>query len=131
MGYICMYMYWPICSLSCAGLPGGVGTVNATVRNGEIVIEWDDVFSLNVTNHNPDVWYQITITKTDTDFPSYSSVETSMFVYRVDTPNMCFKYHIEVVPVNGVGDGPSNSTEVDCCGNCCPVTGMLHQECIK
>ena len=92
------------------------------VGNFSLLITWEAPFSLNLTNTEPNITYNVLIRLNSDghlDIHSYSFDET-MFLYTQQAHDHCNSllhnaiYNITVIPVNGAGQGISKQLQVQC-----------------
>ena len=104
-----------------AGLPGAVTSLKSESLGPVIHLTWDAPFSLDITGVDPDIWYRVDITVTNTSLNNYS-ISTLVYVpefnFTMDDyngTNTSVLYQFRVTPVNGAGNGTASA----------PVTGYF------
>ena len=104
---------------------GLLDAVNITVISRPEVIHniWNAPLSLDITGADPDIWYRVNISTTN------SSLSTDSIIREVNIPEFNFAtadfidantseiYQFQVTPINDAGDGVTSS----------PVTGFFRR----
>ena len=94
-----------------AGTLSPVGELTAIPMEGSLHLTWNPPFTLNIPNIEPDLSYCINIyNATQHDIlNSVCGLAQPEFDFRVSNPSPCEQFRFEVIPVNGAGNGTSNS----------------------
>ena len=101
-----------------------VGSLSAKfVGNFSLLAIWEAPFSLNLTNTESDITYDVHITL-DTDgqleYSQFLNLDETTFLYTLQYHDHCDSqlhntiFNITVVPVNGVGQGIPKWTQIQC-----------------
>lgn len=114
--------YYPF---SIIGTLDAVGSLSAKlndVGNLSISVTWEAPFSLNLTNIEPDLTYNVLVTLDgDEDILFHDSVNEATLLYIIpqhrdlcDSHLYTIIFNVTVIPVNGAGHGVPNQIQVQC-----------------
>ena len=90
-----------------AGYLSAVGNLNSTIMSGNTVVTWTAPFTLNVTDHDPDITYRINITRSDIPTTMIEDHVLTNYTIVSDESTPCGRFVFEVAPKNGAGIGPA------------------------
>ena len=107
-----------------AGLPGAVTSLKNESLRQVIRLTWDAPFSLDITGVDPDIWYRVDITVTNTSLNNYS-ISTLVYVpefnFTMDDYNgthTSVLHQFRVTPINGAGNGTTSDPVTGYFGGC-------------
>ena len=93
-----------------------MGDLRASSNASSVTISWTAPFSLDVTGVDPDIWYSVLIYNvTDENNPTAilctdcTNITETHYTFTPDYLSPCHVYNFSVIPVNGAGQGESNT----------------------
>lgn len=92
-----------------AGYLSAVGDLNITILPGNTLVTWTAPFTLNVTDHDPDITYQINIIHGDMSTTTIQDHVLTNYTIVPDESIPCSRFVFEVAPKNGAGVGPTTN----------------------
>ena len=102
-----------------------MGDLRASSNVSSVTISWTAPFSLDVTGVDPDIWYSVLIYNvTDENNPTAIlctdciNITETHYTFTPDYLSPCHVYNFSVIPVNGAGQGESNTSVTGYVLNC-------------
>ena len=98
--------------VSSVGLPDAVSNLTSEWKKeffGQVIrLTWDAPFTLNITGVDPDIWYRVDVTVSNSPFSTYNDINFTQFNFTMDGhngTNTSVVYEFRVTPINGAGAG--------------------------